>query len=141
MVRHFWHQILPRVKYRNPAIPMQVTRHLDPLGPAYLHIFTSKTPATSVGISASSSGTHEAKPTHTIDIKTLTDSEILEKLIEKTGAEMIQATLEELTELQEITEFKIKAEKDRVEVREKLEAQRREEELLRLARGDVLASA
>lgn len=65
------------------------------------------------------------------------ESEILNQLLVRTQATEIEATEEERQELEEIKEFKARSEKDRVEVREKLTKERREQELLRLARGEV----
>lgn len=63
--------------------------------------------------------------------------EILEQLIEKTGAEVLPVPPEEAQEMEEMEDFKARADKDRVEVREKLMKLRREEELLKLARGEI----
>lgn len=68
------------------------------------------------------------------------ESEILAQLIARTGATVLKATPEEKEEMAEIEEFKEKSEKDRVEVRDKLNAKRREEELLKLARGEMVAA-
>ncbi|KAJ4355930.1 uncharacterized protein N0V89_003955 [Didymosphaeria variabile] len=146
--RHFWHEMLPRIKYRNPALPISITRHDDPAGPAYLHIYTS--PKSSASQTMNTPGTGNATPepnniltpdtstpTHTVDIKALHESEILEALVEKTGAVVLQTPPEEAQEMAEIEEFKERSDIDRVEVREKLMKVRREEELLRLARGEV----
>lgn len=142
--------MLPRIKYRNPSLPISVTRHDDPNGPAYLHIYTSATASRSAPQAANTPGSANASPTaantltpetsaptHTVDIKTLDESEILEALMEKTGAVQLQPPPEEVQEMAEIEEFKQRAEKDRAEVREKLMKVRREEELLRMARGEV----
>ncbi|KAL5412465.1 hypothetical protein PMIN03_004237 [Paraphaeosphaeria minitans] len=141
--RHFWHDILPRIKYRNPTLPISVIRHADPAGPAYLSIYTSTpTPQTSTTPPPSTTTTTEAvndTPTHTIEIKDLHESEILEALVEKTGALVLRTPPEEAVEMAEIEEFKERAEVDRVEVREKLMKVRREEELLKLARGEISA--
>lgn len=68
------------------------------------------------------------------------ESEILEALVEKTGAQEIKPTEEELAEMKEIAEFKERSEADRVQVRERLLKERREAELLKLARGEVPAT-
>ena len=101
-----------------------MTRHSDPEGPAYLHIYT--TPLA-----------EDAAPAHTIDVKTLHESEILDLLIEKTGAVVLQTPPEEAQEMAEQEEFAERSEKDRVEVREKLMKVRREEQLLKVARGEL----
>jgi len=145
--------MLPRIKYRNPTIPIAIHRHADAEGPSLLHIYTSAQPSsTSPGATSTTTPpsatpnpqdtlTPDATaPTYTIDIKMKQESEILDLLIQKTGATPIQATPQELEEQNEIAEFKMKSEKDRVEVRDKLTRVRREEELLRLARGEVPAA-
>lgn len=82
-----------------------------------------------------------AKPTHTINIRDQQEGEILEALLKSTGAEEIQPTPQELQEMQELADFKERSEKDRIEVREKLLKERREAELLKLARGEIPAAA
>jgi large subunit ribosomal protein MRP49 len=130
--------MLPRIKYRNPNIPIAIQRHNDAEGPSLLHIYTS---STSPDPAATTTPNPQSTPTHTFDLKMKHESEILDLLIEKTGATPLQATPQELAEQEEIAEFKTKSEKDRVEVRDKLIRVRREEELLRLARGEVPATA
>ncbi|KAF1978237.1 hypothetical protein BU23DRAFT_587197 [Bimuria novae-zelandiae CBS 107.79] len=147
--RHFWHEMMPRMKYRNPTVPMSVTRHKDPNGGAYLHIYTSTaTPASSqttnppgtANASPEASNTltpDTTEPTHTFEIKTLHESEILDLLVEKTGAVVLRTPPEEAQEMEEFKEFEVRAEKDRIEVRERLLRERREAQLLKLARGEV----
>lgn len=129
--RKFWREMLPRIKYRNPAIPIQISRHTDPAGPSLLHIYTA---------TKGSQAAQNAEPTHTINIRDQMESEILEALVAKTGAQEIKPTEQELQEMREIAEAKERSEKDRVEVREKLLKVRREEELLKLARGEIPAT-
>ncbi|KAL1792750.1 mitochondrial 54S ribosomal protein mL61 [Alternaria dauci] len=156
--RKFWRNMLPRMKYRNPSIPMEVARHNDPDGPSLLHIYTSKTqptagstnpPTAQQSDSSPPSSTPNprntlvpdtSKPTYTIDMKEQSESEILEALVQKTGALEIKPTEQELAEIKELEEFKERAEADRVLVRENLMKERREAELLKLARGEVPAT-
>jgi large subunit ribosomal protein MRP49 len=157
--RKFWREMLPRIKYRNPSVPIEIARHNDPDGPSLLHVYTaSKTQPTTASTdspiaqqsaTAPPSGTPNArntlvpdtsKPTYTINIRDQTQSEILEALVKETGAEELQATEQELAEMQEIKEFKERSEADRVQVRERLLKERREAELLKLARGEVPAT-
>ncbi|KAF2866068.1 hypothetical protein BDV95DRAFT_584825 [Massariosphaeria phaeospora] len=150
--RHFWHEMLPRVKYRNPSIPIHISRHSDPAGPSLLHIYTTPSSTTPTPTSTSPlsstppSATPNARttltpdtsaPTHTIPCLAFSESQILEQLIETTGAVVVQPTPQETEELAEIEDFKRRSEKDRVEVREKLMKVRREQELLKMARGEV----
>jgi len=141
--------MLPRIKYRNPALPIQINRHNDKLGPSVLEIYTSKPgpEPTSAPEGSQDQPVDPASPTapalqedalaHTIDLRMIQESEILAQLIARTGATVLKATEQEMEELAEMAVFKEQSEKDRVEVREKLMAQRREAELMRLARGEV----
>lgn len=154
--------MLPRLKYRNPSIPIQISRHTSPDGPALLHIFTKSTSNTPDGSSNTSvpslsttpstantppSGTPNARntlvpdataPTYSIDIRDQAPSEILGALLAKLPESVVvKATPEEEQQMAEMAEFKERSEADRVLVREKLMKERREAELLRLARGET----
>ncbi|KAF1943098.1 hypothetical protein EJ02DRAFT_453621 [Clathrospora elynae] len=156
--RKFWREMLPRIKYRNPSIPIEISRHNSADGPSLLHIYTStktqptadstNSPIAQQPDTSPPSGTPNArntltpdtsKPTHTINIRDQLESEILDALVAKTGAEEIKPTEQELAEMREIAEFKDRSEADRVQVRERLLKERREAELLKLARGEVPA--
>ncbi|CAN9138405.1 unnamed protein product [Alternaria alternata] len=157
-LKKFWRNMLPRMKYRNPSIPIEIARHNDPDGPSLLHVYTSKTqpatgstnsPTAQQSDSSPPSGTPNprntlvpdtSKPTYTIDIRDQSESEILEALVQKTGAQQLEPTEQELAEMKEIEEFKERSEADRVQVRERLLKERREAELLKLARGEVPAT-
>ncbi|KAF2130916.1 hypothetical protein P153DRAFT_395319 [Dothidotthia symphoricarpi CBS 119687] len=143
--RKFWRDMLPRIKYRNPAIPIEVARHKDPSGPSLLHIYM-KSAAASTSTSTSpptptpsdeAQTADDNKPTHSINIKDQVEHEILEAFIAKTGAMEIRPSAQEVQEIAEIKEFKERSDADRVMVREKLLAERREAELLKLARGEL----
>lgn len=145
--------MLPRVKYRNPSVPIEVNRHNDPDGPSLLHVYTkavaaqqSQSPAET---NAPPSATPNAqttlvpdtsKPTHTIDIKDQHESEILDVLIRTIKPQVIEPTEQEKQEMQDAEEFRQRSDADRVIVREKLLKERREQELLKLARGEVPAT-
>jgi len=147
--------MLPRIKYRNPALPIEISRHKENLGPSILEIYTNlkpsiaspEAPSNASSTSTNSPPTEDAptlhtpeKPTYTIDLRMVQESEILAQLIARTGATVLKATPEEIEELAEIEEFKERSEKDRVEVRDKLAAKRREEEMLKLARGEMVVA-
>lgn len=150
--------MLPRIKYRNPALPIEISRHKDKLGPSILEVYTTvkaaaaaaaaaatpatttPTPSAEAGATQDTLSTSPEAPAHTIDLRMAQESEILAQLIARTGATVLKATAEEKEELAEIAEFKERSEKDRVEVREKLEAKRREEEMLKLARGEMVTA-
>ncbi|KAF2470647.1 uncharacterized protein BDR25DRAFT_286772 [Lindgomyces ingoldianus] len=149
--RKFWREMLPRIKYRNPSIPIEIIRHNDPAGPAKLYIYTTsldptpsnppKPETTPQPTPTVASTITAAAPTYTIDIRMIQESQILTALIEATGARVIEATEQEKEEIRDMEEFKERSEKDRQEVREKFLAGRREEELLKLARGEVASVA
>ncbi|KAH7382162.1 CI-B8 domain-containing protein [Pyrenochaeta sp. MPI-SDFR-AT-0127] len=157
--RRFWREMLPRIKYRNPSIPIEISRHSDPDGPSLLHIYTSTKTQPTTSSTASPVAQHQAasppsgtpnarntltpetsKPTYTINIRDQQENEILDALLKSTGAEEIKPTPQELQEMQELADFKERSEKDRIEVREKLLKERREAELLKLARGEIPAA-
>jgi large subunit ribosomal protein MRP49 len=139
--RKFWREMLPRIKFRNPAVPIQISRHTNPDGPGLLHIYrksaSSTTPPTdgsAAGTPTPPSGTPNARntqtpdttpPAHTIHIRDVQPSEILQMLIQKTGAEVVDATPEEKAQMAELADFK----------------ERSEAELLKLARGEVPTAA
>jgi large subunit ribosomal protein MRP49 len=138
--------MLPRIKYRNPAVPISISRHNDPDGPSLLHIYTRQQPQAQPSSHSTSVPTPNpsttlvpdtSPPTHTLNIRDMQESEILDALVKTIQVEEIQPTEQELVEMREIAEQKERSEKDRVEVREKLLKERREQELLRLARGEV----
>jgi large subunit ribosomal protein MRP49 len=132
--------MLPRIKYRNPSVSIEINRHSDPNGPAKLHIYTkSSSPSTTPSESTAAAATQT--PAHSVDIRMTHHSEILAQLVSRTNATELQPTEQELLELEEMKEFKAKSEADRTLVREKLNKERREQELLRLARGEVNAAA
>jgi len=69
-------------------------------------------------------------------MKDLPESQILATLLQTLNITPIEATEQEKAELAEAEDFRERSERDRVLVREKLLAERREEELLRVARGE-----
>lgn len=136
--------MLPRIKYRNPSIPMTISRHNDPDGPSLLHIYTRAQPVPTSTAPPSATPNPQttlvpdtSPPTHTLNIRDMEQSEILDALIKTIKVEEIKPTEQEKEELRDMAEQKERSEKDRVEVREKLLKERREQELLKLARGEV----
>lgn len=153
--------MLPRIKYRNPAIPIEINRHNSPEGPAQLHIWTNTLPNTPDGSSNTAtpslhtqsgtaatppSGTPNARntqvpdataPTYTIDVRDQQQSEILDALLARfPESEIVRPTEEEEQQMADMADQRERSEADRVLVREKLAKERREAELLRLARGE-----
>lgn len=114
--------MLPKIKYRNPTVSVEILRHGDPTGPARLNIFTKAAGDT---------------PVHSVDIKAVHQSEILAQLVSRTNAVELKPTEQEEMELEEMEEFKARSEADRALVKEKFLKARREQELLKLARGEI----
>jgi large subunit ribosomal protein MRP49 len=149
--------MLPRIKYRNPSIPISITRHTDPDGPSLLHIYTrasqpkeiqNPTPPNPSAPNSSATPNPQttlvpdtSPPTHTLNIRDQQESEILEALCKTVKVQVVEPSEEEKEEMRELEAFKERSEKDRVEVREKLVKERREQELLKLARGEVPVAA
>ncbi|KAH6643708.1 hypothetical protein C7974DRAFT_3884 [Boeremia exigua] len=65
--------MLPRMKFRNPSIPMTVSRHIDPQGPSTASAPPSATQTTLVP--------DASRPTHSIDIRMMQHSKIREELL------------------------------------------------------------
>jgi large subunit ribosomal protein MRP49 len=152
--RKFWREMLPRMKYRNPSIPMTISRHHDPDGPSLLHIYTRQptpiqtpTPDTTTAPPSATPNPQTtlvpdtSPPTHTLNIRDMEQSEILDALIKTIDVEVIRPTEQEEAEMRDFAEQNERSEQDRVLVREKLTKERREQELLKLARGEVSAEA
>ncbi|KAF2016970.1 hypothetical protein BU24DRAFT_420009 [Aaosphaeria arxii CBS 175.79] len=128
--KKFWRTMLPRIKYRNPSVPIQITRHKNPSGPATLNIFTKPTPSSAAAAAPTT-------PTHSVDIKEMPELEVLAQLVSRTGAVEIQMTEEEKEQWREIEAFNKRSEADRKMVRERLEKEREDERILKLARGEI----
>lgn len=124
--RKFWREMLPRIKYRNPSLIVQIQRHDNPAGPAKLNIFTS-----------TSTTSDPPAPAHSVDIRMTQESEILAQLVSRTNAIELKPTEEEEAQLLEVADQKARSEADRIMVRDRLVKERREEELLRQARGEL----
>jgi large subunit ribosomal protein MRP49 len=125
--------MLPRIKYRNPSVPISIARHNDPDGPSLLHIYMRS--------STAAPDADSAPPTHTLNIRDQQDSQILDALVKTVGATPIETTPLERQEIADLKELRDRGERDRVEVREKLIKERRELELLKIARGEVPVAA
>lgn len=140
------------MKFRNPSIPMTVSRHSDPEGPSFLHIYTTQNPSSQTSSSntttppAPPSATPNPQstlvpdtsaPTHTLDIRGLQDSKILDALLRTVpGIEQLEPSAEESEEMAEMRALREAGERDRVVVKERFTRERREEELLKIARGE-----
>ncbi|KAF2497470.1 hypothetical protein BU16DRAFT_314982 [Lophium mytilinum] len=133
--RKFWRDILPRLKYRNPAIPMTVSRHETPTGPSVLTVtFTTPTPAAGSSTDATPVKL-EARPPLKIDMRNRVESEILNELVKATGGTEVAPTEVELEEKRELEEEAEKSSRDRERSLVVRRERKREEEMLKAARG------
>ncbi|OCK88896.1 uncharacterized protein K441DRAFT_708560 [Cenococcum geophilum 1.58] len=138
--RKFWREMLPRLQYRNPGVPMTITRHLDPSLPATLTIFYRRPVATSTTTSPSSPVTPSGprRVEKAIDIKNLSEAGILQLLLLETKATPCEPTEVELQELRELEEQKERSRRDSERSLEVRRQRKREEAMLKAARGEVL---
>lgn len=139
---------MPRLKFHNPAVSMTINRRKDQAGHSTLTLFFATTPenlastaspASSTSINASNK-TSDHNPwdrTEIIDMKHKHESEILNQLIEKTGAIAYEPSADEVAELEEVAEDKRRRERDREREAKFNEAKRQELALLEQARGST----
>jgi large subunit ribosomal protein MRP49 len=140
----FWKNMLPRLKYHNPSIPMSVARTADQAGPSTLSIFLRDSPASST--SSSEKPTHTSADTTTgalrasaaevltIDMKDKSEDDILAEFMEVSGAKRVVPTTSEMEALRELEEQKERSAKDS-ERSKKVRAQwKKEQAMLSAAR-------
>jgi large subunit ribosomal protein MRP49 len=152
-IRKFWRQYLPRLKYHNPAVAVTVNRTQIQEGPAVMTVhFTdpdsasqTPSPVSSTTIAHTSAApvaeTTPAAPTQrtvTIEMKHRHESEILSQLLSVTKAVPVEATPEELAQLNELDEQRQLSEKDAQRSRAVNEKRKRTEAMLAQARGEVI---
>ncbi|KKA27691.1 hypothetical protein TD95_002770 [Thielaviopsis punctulata] len=153
--RKFWKDILPRLKYHNPSIPMLVCRRMIADGPATMTVYmrssssssapsTPDAPSTASVLSSgvSQNGVPAPAPLAdetavTIDMKNLHTETILSKFLATTKAVPIEPTPEEEKEIADDKLMSGKAELDRVRVKSLVDEQRRERDMLERARKDL----
>lgn len=117
LLRKFWKECLPRLKYNNPSVPMIVNRHSEneqtPLMTVYLRkgaaadaATTAAQPASSrVGLSRAQLPASNERVVH-IDMKNKHSTNILEQLIAQTGAVPLRPTPEDTAEWQSLEELR-----------------------------------
>lgn len=143
--RKFWRECLPRLKYHNPSIPMIVNRHdqnqSSPLLTIYLRTKSATDGSPSAQPASSRTNLSKAQPpgpnekTVAIDMKNKHSSDILEYFIAETRAKPVQASKEEIAEMQYLGGMKKQAEIDRERVRQLRAEKKKEEEMLKRARA------
>lgn len=142
--RKFWKEILPRLKYHNPAVPMIVNRHSENSRAPQMSIYIRKPdapveprsqPASSRdGLSKAQPPAADERVVH-IDMKNKHSGHILEYVIAETRAVPLQPSAEEIREMQQIEALNKQAESDKERVRRIREEKKREEDMLKRARA------
>lgn len=171
--RKFWKQVLPRIKYRNPSIPVRVSKVADPEESPILTIvyntaspsFTSSPASTAtptpleslptVGTSAAVQTPQPAaeplgvpmplkddpaKSSLEIQLRDVHETQIWAKVRAATNAQDVEPLQSELDGLREIQEQAIKSQAARERTLEENKRKKKEEEMLRAARGELMAA-
>ncbi|KJX94145.1 50s ribosomal protein mrp49 [Zymoseptoria brevis] len=127
--RKFWRHELVRMKYHNPSVPMSVERSELQDGPAVMSVhFAAKDGEASDRVES-------------INMKSYTNSEILDALINLTKATPIEPTAEDRETLAKLQEQQVASERDSERALELRAKQKREQQILEQARGDVASQA
>lgn len=143
LCRRFFKYILPRLKYRNPAVPITVDRKAAQTDPAVMTIIfgeagTNATTSTSNAAATSApSGASSNDRVVTIQMKHKSESEILQQLYDATGAQELEPTELEREELRELEERKERSKKDSERMIEVNRQRKREAQMLAAARGEI----
>ncbi|KAI9813329.1 MAG: hypothetical protein M1832_006344 [Thelocarpon impressellum] len=142
--RKFWRDMLPRLKYHNPGVPMTVARSTDQAGPATLTVTFSAPSTSTTSTSTTTSTTAPPAPsaearTETIAMKHLHERDILAALLALTRGAPVAATAAEEAQLAELRAREEAARRDRADAGVRNERTRRREAVLEMARGDVAA--
>ncbi|KZL77508.1 50S ribosomal protein Mrp49 [Colletotrichum tofieldiae] len=147
--KKFWRDMLPRLKYYNPAIPMIVNRKSNNEGAAVMSVYFSATdapvdPSTLPQPPSSAIDNSKAQPplegverVVKIDMKGKHSQEILDRFLAETKAEAILPGPEDETEMKAVEELKIKGEKDRQRNLKIREEEKREKAMLARARAEA----
>ncbi|KAL0940970.1 mitochondrial 54S ribosomal protein mL61 [Colletotrichum truncatum] len=146
--RRFWRDMLPRLKFHNPAIPMIVNRKSNNEGAAVMSVYfntgaTPLDPSTLPQLPSSAIDQSKApapvegERVVKIDMKNKRSEEILERFLAETEANPVRPTPEEEAEMKEIEALRIKSEKDRQLVAKIRDEAKKEKAMLDKARAEV----
>ncbi|KDN65977.1 hypothetical protein CSUB01_00643 [Colletotrichum sublineola] len=147
--RKFWREMLPRLKYYNPAVPMIVNRKSNIEGTAIMSVYFSATgapvdPSTLPQPPSSAIDNSKAQPplegverVVKIDMKNKHSQQILDQLLAETKAEAILPGPEDEIEMKAVEELRIKSEKDRQANLKIREEEKREKAMLARARAEA----
>ena len=125
---------MPRLKYHNPSVVMTMNRSIEPSEQPSLTVYFSNPSSSSASPEAASKPTGKSR---IIDLRHKTDSQILTEFVQLTGATVLEPTAEDVELAQQLTEAKDKSETDRKRMLEVTRVRKREEEILRQARGEI----
>ncbi|KAH0544847.1 hypothetical protein FGG08_001076 [Glutinoglossum americanum] len=139
--RKFWREHLPRLKYHNPAVAMTVSQTTDQSGPATMTIFYTSSSTITVPSTSTLPNNAPQERTVSIDMKHIPASEILSRLSRLTGLETIRATPEEEAMLQNMEEDAKVRQADAKRSVIQQEQRRREADMLRQAKGEMVGQA
>ncbi|EOD52475.1 putative 50s ribosomal protein mrp49 protein [Neofusicoccum parvum UCRNP2] len=141
--KRFFKYILPRLKYRNPAVPITVDRKAAQTDPAVMTIIfgeagtTATTSTSNAAATSAPSGASSNDRVVTIQMKHKSESEILQQLYDATGAQELEPTELEREELRELEERKERSKKDSERMIEVNRQRKREAQMLAAARGEI----
>ncbi|KAF2460454.1 hypothetical protein BDY21DRAFT_335489 [Lineolata rhizophorae] len=151
--KKFWRNCLPRLQFRNPAIPMRVARIRSIEDPALLTITWNKNASSPLSTETDSSSeptkvesstpsadegqTSKGHRTSIISMRDKTDVQILEEMMKLTGGEEVPPTPVELEELRELAEHEDKAQVDRERSKEHRAELKRQQAMLQAARVEA----
>ncbi|KAK2018851.1 hypothetical protein LZ32DRAFT_599144 [Colletotrichum eremochloae] len=147
--KKFWREMLPRLKYYNPAVPMIVNRKSNIEGTAIMSVYFSATgapvdPSTLPQPPSSAIDNSKAQPPlegveHVvkIDMKNKHSQQILDQLLAETKSEAILPGPEDEIEMKAVEELRIKSEKDRQANLKIREEEKREKAMLARARAEA----
>ncbi|KAK1997629.1 hypothetical protein LX36DRAFT_657358 [Colletotrichum falcatum] len=147
--KKFWREMLPRLKYYNPGVPMIVNRKPNTDGAAIMSVYFSATgapvdPSTLPQPPSSGMDNSKAQPplegverVVRIDMKDRHSNEILDRFLAETKAEVILPGPEDEREMKEAEELKIKAEKDRRRNFKIREEEQKQKAMLARARAEA----
>lgn len=127
--------MLPRLKYHNPTVDMNVDRTAQNDGPATLTVFfhsqSSSSPADT------SEQTDPKAIVKTIDMKNKTDKDIWSEFVTLAEAKDVQATGEDKLLLQELAEQEKASAADSGRMKEENRRIKRDKQMLEAARKDM----
>lgn len=142
--RKFWRACLPRLKFYNPAVAVTVKQSSEPTTPALLTVYFSKSGENAVAVEGGSKILDslapeplESEKVSTIDVNGRNEMEIWAEFKKLTGAQEVEATEEDLQELERQEQMRRQAEIDRKRVAEIRQAKKNQEAMLKAAREDV----